>query len=107
MKAKYKDYLGFLKYEGELVKDGFLDARESAAILLAFDESIRFFARRDGIRDDFQLPVRIEKGSWEVLIPNTLLEWTLTAVGAGATAYISTAMAKLAHNDFKIFRPVK
>ena len=30
-------YIGYIKYEGELVKDGLMDARRQAKSLLAFD----------------------------------------------------------------------
>ncbi|MEN9413109.1 MAG: hypothetical protein RLZZ342_196 [Candidatus Parcubacteria bacterium] len=101
MTAKYDKYLGYLKYDGERVAEGFLDAKQSAEILLAFDESIRFFARREGVHQEFELPVKINEGSWEIQIPITLYQWSISAVGAGATVYAVTAAKKLAENDFK------
>ena len=38
-----KDQIGFAKYYGKLVEDGFMDARKSAQALLGFDEAVRFF----------------------------------------------------------------
>ena len=35
--------LGYIKYSGELVRDGYLDARKSAQALLGVDEAVRFF----------------------------------------------------------------
>ena len=37
------EYLAYIKYEGKLVKDGYLDARKSAEILIGIDEIIRFY----------------------------------------------------------------
>jgi hypothetical protein len=34
--------LGYVKYSGELVRDGYLDARKSAQALLGVDEAVRF-----------------------------------------------------------------
>lgn len=98
-----EQYIGYLKYEGRLVGDGLLDARKAAQALLGFDEAIRFFVCQQSpiMRDiDFEIPVRIRKGSWEALIPHTLIDWLKTAVGAGATAYLVTAAKKMAENDF-------
>ena len=65
-------YIGYLKYSVKSVKDGLMDARKSAEALLGFDEIIRYFAIKkcSKLKDkDFEIPVRIRKGSWEALIP--------------------------------------
>lgn len=97
----YSDYIAYLKYEGSSVEEGFLDARKAANALLGFDESIRFYLLKEGVTDDFEIPVRIRRGSWEALIPKTLMDWVLTAGGAGATTYVVTAAAQMAKNDFE------
>ena len=43
MNITKEQYLGYLKYEGELVDEGLMDARKSAQALLGFDECVRFF----------------------------------------------------------------
>lgn len=99
-----EQYIGYLKYEGALVKDGLLDARKAAQALLGFDEAVRFFVGQCApqLRDvDFDLPVRIRKGSWEALIPTTLIDWLVTAFGAGLTMYFVTAGRKFAEKDFE------
>jgi hypothetical protein len=98
-----EENIGYLKYEGKLVEAGLLDARKAAQALLGFDEAIRFFVGQQSVvlRDlDFEIPVRVREGSWEALIPNTLIEWVQTAIGAGATTYVITAAKKLAEHDF-------
>jgi len=50
---------------------------------------------------DFEIPVRIRKGSWDALIPNDIglmIAAGLTVVG---TAYATAAAQQLAKNDFK------
>jgi hypothetical protein len=54
--------LGFLKYEGNLVQEGYLDARTSARALVGFDKALRYLVARQrtelaGV--DFEIPVRI------------------------------------------------
>lgn len=99
-----EEYIGYLKYEGKLVEDGLLDARKAAQALLGFDEAIRFFVGQQSslLRDlDFEIPVRLRKGSWEALIPISLIDWIVTAIGAGATTYFVTAAKKMAEKDFE------
>lgn len=36
-------YLGYFKYTGKLVDDGYMDARKSAECLIGVDETIRYF----------------------------------------------------------------
>ena len=38
-----EDYLAHIKYEGELVSEGYLDARKSAEILIGIDEILRYY----------------------------------------------------------------
>ncbi|WP_462278713.1 hypothetical protein [Ferruginibacter sp.] len=98
------DFLAYIKYEGSLVEEGYLDARKSAEVLIGIDEVLRYFLYqidRDFQNLEFEIPIRIRKGSWESLIPHTLGQWLTTAVGAGLTTYASTALKKIAENDFK------
>lgn len=84
--------LGYVKYSGELVKDGYLDARKSAQALLGVDEAVRFFVYQQApeLRTlDFEFPVKVKKGSWEIVIGGILL------------AYGAKAAQKMAENDFK------
>jgi hypothetical protein len=97
-------FLGVLKYEGRRVEDGYLDARTSARALMGFDTSLRFLVTRKEPQlatANFEIPVRICRGSWEAHIPHTIGQWILTGLGAAATAYIATAAKKFAENDFK------
>jgi len=105
METKHNDeWLGYIKYEGESVRDGFLDMRKSADALSGFDKAIRYFL---SVQDpnlqkmEYEIPVRIQKGSWEALIPQSLMGWSVAALGAGLTAYATAAGTQIAKNDFK------
>jgi hypothetical protein len=96
--------LGYLKYTGKMVADGYLDARKSAQALIGFDEAIRYFIKKScpQLRDiDFELPVKVKKGSWEALIPQTIEQWVVTSAGTFITSYGIAAAKKMADNDFK------
>lgn len=86
-----EEQLGFVKYTGELVKDGYLDARKSAQALLGVDEAVRFFVYQqapDLRKSDFEFPVRVRKSSWEIVIGGIVL------------AYGVKAAQKMAEKDF-------
>lgn len=99
-------YLGYIKYDGELVKSGLMDARKQAQALLGYDEALRYFIGKQipELRNlDFEIPVRIKKGSWEALIPETVVGWVQAGLGVVATAYFTKAAQKLAEKDFADF----
>jgi len=101
---RYEGSLGYFRYEGALVEEGFLDARKSAAALICIDSALRHFVDKDHPEFqvmNYEIPVRIRKGSWEVLIPKTIGEWILTGSGIAFSAYLTTAATKMAENDFK------
>ncbi len=98
------DYLAYIKYEGKLVEDGYLDARKSAEILIGIDEVIRFFLfqeNKESAKLDMDIPIRVKKGSWMAILPPDLTVWIITAIGTGITAYGATALNTIAKNDFK------
>jgi hypothetical protein len=100
----YDDVLGYLKFRGKSVEEGFLDARKSASALLGLDEAIRHFVSQElpGLDTvNYEIPVRIRRGSWEAIIPKTIGDWIVTGSGLAATAYVTTAAKELAKNDFK------
>jgi len=99
-------YIGYIKYEGKLVEDGLMDARKQAQALLGFDSALRHFIgkRAPDFRNlDFEIPVRIRKGSWEALIPETVGGWVQGGLGIVATAYFTKAAQKMAEKDFSDF----
>jgi len=101
-----ESYIGYVKYEGELVEDGLMDARKQAQALLGFDAAIRYFIGKqapDFKNLDFEIPVRIRKGSWEALIPETAGGWLQAGLGVVATAYFTKAAQKMAEKDFSDF----
>ena len=96
------NFLAYFKYEGELVQDGYLDARKSAETLIGIDEIFRYFLHEKSpelSEIDFELPVRIRKGSWETLIPDNIGEWLNLILGTGITTYSIAALKKMAQND--------
>ncbi len=97
-------YIGYLKYSGHAVEDGYLDAKKTAEALIGFDETLRFFVESDlpELRGkSFEIPVKIQAGSWEALIPVTIAQWVKTAIGSAVTAYLIKAASTVAQNDFK------
>src|SRR5438105_5053932 len=98
------DFLGYLKYDGLLVADGVIDARAASDALASFDSALRFFITEE--RSDLQLisfpiPVRIERQSWEAIIPHDLAGWFTTALGIAVVTYLRTAAKKVAEKDFE------
>lgn len=99
-------YIGYIRYEGELVEDGLMDARRQARSLLAFDAALRYFIAKqapDFRNLDFEIPVRVRNGSWEALIPETVAGWVQAGLGVVATAYFTKAAQKMAEKDFADF----
>jgi len=97
-------YIGYLKYSGKSVESGCLDAKKAAEALIGFDQTLRYFVENDlpDLRGkQFEIPVRIQAGSWEALVPTTIGQWITAAMGITATAYLTSAASKLAEKDFK------
>lgn len=104
MTQNEEKYLGHLKYYGKLVDDGLLDTKKSAQVLLGFDEIIRYFIYQEDktlSEIEFEIPVKIQKGSWMAIIPDNLEEWIRLVIGTGFTTYAYAAAKKMADNDFK------
>ena len=92
------DEIGFLKYQGEEVPKGVIDAASAGAALTGLDEAIRFFNERQNpqyAKTEYQIPVKITEGSW--------IAYVLGALGVTATAfamgYAKKTGEKLAEND--------
>src|SRR5690606_12412088 len=105
MENQRTDIIAFIKYEGELVKDGFMDVRKSAEVLAGIDELLRYFMYQESpdLKDfDFDIPVRIQKGSWEAIFPENIEGYAVGAFGLWmAGKYIGSALEEIAKNDFK------
>ena len=95
-------YIGYIKYSGKSVEDGLLDIKKSAEALLWFDEILRHFIL---IEDptlseiEFEIPIRIKKGSWEALIPETIHGWILAIGTIAAAHHYLVGVAKKAATD--------
>ena len=102
MEGKEK-YIGYLKYSGKNVEEGLLDAKKSADALLGFDEILRYFLLKEDARlaqIDFEIPVRIKKGTWEIAIPEIIDKlFSPTGVGYAALATYATVTVSKAAQD--------
>lgn len=97
--------LAYIVYEGTLIKEGYLDAKKAGQTLIGLDELIRYFLYQEfpQMKDiEFEIPVRVKKGSWWTQIPENIDILLLKTVGAGAIGtYVSSALGEIAKNDFK------
>lgn len=103
MSEQQSKYIGCVRFSGNLVQEGLLDARKSAQALVCFDNAVRQMVGNqapDLKSAGYELPVRIRQGSWEVLIPVTIGQWIGTALGAAAIAYATKAASNMADKDF-------
>ncbi len=99
-----KEYIGSFRYKGKLVEGGVLDARSGSRALIGIDNVLKFFItqeRPDLVGTPLPIPVKIQEGSWEALIPETIGGWITGAAGLVVTAYATTAANKIAEHDFK------
>lgn len=98
-----QQYIGYVEYIGEGVTEGLLDTRKAAKALLGFDKSLRFFVGKqipELQKTDYDIPVRIQKGSWQALIPENIEQWVMIGAGTVVTAYLVAAAKKMAERDF-------
>lgn len=102
--AEHSEYLGFLRYSGKPLEKGYMGTRQSAEALLGLDEALRYFVNKQDkelANFDYDIPVRVKKGSWEALIPQDIAAYIRPALAIILTSYGSAAAAKMAQNDFK------
>jgi len=97
--AQEYEELGYVKYSGEGLVHGVIDAGSAGSALTGFDEAIRFFNVQqspDFATLAYDIPVQTRAGSWEaVLLAGGAV------VGAFGLGYAKKAGEKLAENDFK------
>jgi hypothetical protein len=97
MDQNSEKYIGYLKYSGKSVENGLLDVRKSAEALLGFDEILRYFLLKEDpslSEIEFEIPVRIRKGSWEALIPEIIDK--IFSIEGVATIYATATATKAA-----------
>ncbi|HEY9274434.1 hypothetical protein [Achromobacter sp.] len=91
--------VGFIKYSGDPVRAGVIDARSAGSALLGLDEAIRFFnaQQSSGLANaEYDVPVQTRAGSWEAV-----LMAGVAVGGAFALSYAKKAGERMAENDFK------
>jgi hypothetical protein len=97
--------LAYLKYDGELTDEGYLDIKKSADVLYGFDKSLRYFLYQENhaIQDiEFEIPVKIRKGSWEALIPDSIEKLIIAISIFGVGAYGKKLLRKWLKEILKI-----
>jgi hypothetical protein len=88
--------VGYVKFRGEAVADGTIGANAAGTALLAVDECIRYFNKKQSrgfATLPYEIPVQTTKGSWEV--------WLIGGLTIYGGAYLKKAAEKMAENDFK------
>ncbi len=96
---KKEEYIGYIRYEGALVEKGLMDVRKQGEVLLAIDYALRYFLNEQfpELRNlEFEIPVKIRKGSWEVLIPTSAVEWGERGLYIMLMAYLAKTGSQLA-----------
>ncbi len=100
---KEEAYIGYLRYTGQSVENGLLDIKKSAEALLGFDEVLRYFLIKEDPRllgYDFEIPVRIKKGSWEAAIPEVIDKlFSPAGIGYAALGTYATVTASKAAQE--------
>ena len=97
---KKEECIGYIKYEGVLVKEGLMDARKQAQALLAIDHALRYFIAQqipEAHDFEFEIPVKVREGSWVAEITTVIA----SGLGAMFIAYCAQAGYLAASNDFK------
>lgn len=100
-----KEIFAQIKYEGNLVEDGYLDAKKAGEVLIGIDNILRYFLYQEDKKFkkiDFEIPVRIKKGSWVTeFLANYDAVLIKTALTWGASKYFGSALSEMAKKDFK------
>jgi hypothetical protein len=88
--------VGFLKYEGDAVLPGILDAGKAGLALTGLDELLRYFNAKQSVdltKADYEVPIQVRAGSWEAVI--------IAGASAFALAYLGRAGNEMAKSDFE------
>lgn len=106
------EQIGYLRYYGDAVESGCLDARKAADALQGFDEALRYLLYKEDPylkTIDFEFPVRIQEGSWEIVVPENINSLITLAGGTAVvlTTYFAALAAKAASDGVLESGPVK
>ena len=97
--AKEYEDVGFIRYTGNDVEEGVIDAGSAGSALLGLDEAVRYFNTKQSPEFatlEYDVPIQTRRGSWEAVVVAS------AAVGAAFTlGYVKKAGEKIAENDFK------
>lgn len=109
--SKNTNALGYVKYDADYIKEGMFDARKSANALMGFDEIMRYFILKEcpELRNvDFDFPVKIEEGSFEIVLPENIENLIYISGGSIViTAYLASLAKKAASDGIFETGPIK
>lgn len=94
MNENKEEHLGYLKYSGSAIEDGLIDMRKAGDALIGFDKILRHFMiaqDSEWKKHEFELPVRIRKGSLVIIVTGIVTGAVTAAMMAYAakTGYIA------------------
>lgn len=84
-----KESVGYLRYSGDAIEDGVFDMRKAGDALIGFDRILRHFIvvqNPEMKKIDFELPVKIEEGSWNAKV---IIGTALVSGFAGKMGYLA------------------
>ena len=89
--GKLRGCLAYIKYEGKDIRGGYFGTQDAINALLGFDKILRYYVDKEipefkGVSYDF--PVKIQKGSWEILLPSNV-DQLMTVIKAGGSAVLA------------------
>ncbi|GHT90181.1 hypothetical protein FACS1894101_2350 [Betaproteobacteria bacterium] len=96
-----EDDIGSIKFSGEAVLPGILDAGKAGMALTGFNEILRYFnvQQSSEFSDlEYEIPVKIQNGSWEAIVIASPL---LMGVAGFLKSYLSRAGDEMAKRDFE------
>lgn len=92
-----KDF-GYLKYVGSTIKEGEFDMRKAGKALIGFDKILRHFIiaqNPEWKKSEIVLPVKVRKGSWEVIVSGLFVYYLGRTVHVAADrGFADTGLAR-------------
>ncbi|MCF6175416.1 MAG: hypothetical protein L3J71_06590 [Victivallaceae bacterium] len=90
--------IGYLKFQGKRVEEGVLDGKTAGITLIGLDSSLRYFISSmnlELVAEEYEIPVRIEKGSWEINVLGLIAGGAIFV----AASYAGGFVKKIGAND--------
>ena len=96
--------LAYIKYEGKDIANGVFGARDAAIALSGIDKALRYYVETEipELREvEYDFPVKIQEGSWEVLIPSNVDQLITVLKVGGAASLLYTYLKATAESAAK------